>query len=209
MAVPENRIIIGLDYGTTFSGGLKQCPIHASILTDTGVAYALVGRNQHDIDVNARAADRAGANIIDVTSWTRGGAPKVPSIISYSPAEGREAQWGYETSNTAVEMVWTKLELEEQDRLEELDLVLKALDGMANLDLSRIVGSRGLPAYPAKEPVEIVTDYLSLFREHFVEVELEGVNSTIGANLLRRTPIDIVLTCPIVRTPVDHRSSQC
>lgn len=168
------------------------------ILNRTGVAYALVGRNQHEIDVGTTDADHVGAKIIDVTSWSRGGRPKVPSVISYSPAEGGQAQWGYETSGT--EMVWTKLQLEEQGRLDELELVLKALDGMANLDLTQIVGSRGLPAYPSKEPVEIVTDYLTLFREHFVETDLRGVNSAIGAPLLRRTPIDIVLTCPIVST---------
>lgn len=97
-------------------------------------------------------------------------------------------------------MIWTKLQLEEQDRLEELSLVLKALDGMADLDIKKIEESKGLPSFPAKAPVEIVADYLSLVRQHLIEVELEGPNSTLGANLLRRTPVDIVLTCPNVRS---------
>jgi hypothetical protein len=98
-------------------------------------------------------------------------------------------------------MIWTKLQLQEQGRLDELDLLLKALDGMANLDLEPIVGSRGRPSYPAKEPVEIVTDYLSRLRAYFLDNELNGDHGTIGVSLLRRTPIDIVLTCPIVSKP--------
>jgi hypothetical protein len=163
------------------------------------VAYTLVASNQHDIDVNARGEGPAGARIIDVQSWAKDGQPKVPSVISYAPSEAREAQWGYETSNTGVVMIWTKLQLEPQERLEELELLLKALDGMKNLNLERIEGSRGLPSYPAKEPVEVVTDYLTLLRTHFVEKDFAGEHGAIGRPLLRRTPIDIVLTCPIVR----------
>ena len=75
--------------------------MHVQLLTAASVAYALVGRNQHDIDISAAGAHRAGARIVDVTSWAREGAPKVPSAISYSPADGWEAQWGYETSGTS------------------------------------------------------------------------------------------------------------
>ncbi|ETI21666.1 hypothetical protein G647_08013 [Cladophialophora carrionii CBS 160.54] len=181
MALPENRLIIGLDYGTTHSG----------------ISYALVGRDQHRINANALHDDQRGAEILNVTSWSRTNTPKVPSIISYSPADGHEAQWGAEISRTGIEMIWTKLQLEEQHRLDELDLLLKALDGMANLNLNAIVGNRGLPSYPAKEPVGIVTDYLSRLRAHFVEKELTGDHGTIGVHLLHRTPVDIVLTCPI------------
>ncbi|EXJ56124.1 hypothetical protein A1O7_09055 [Cladophialophora yegresii CBS 114405] len=181
MSLAGNRLIIGLDYGTTHSG----------------ISYALVGRDQHVINANASRNDQPGANIINVTSWSRTNAPKIPSVISYAPADGHEAQWGAETSRTGIEMIWTKLQLEEQDRLDELDLLLKALDGMANLNLNAIVGSRGLPSYPAKEPVGIVTDYLSRLCAHFVDKELTGGHGRIGLHLLRRTPVDIVLTCPI------------
>ena len=165
------------------------------------MSYALVARNQHDIDVNAPyEGRRAGETIIDVTSWSRINAPKVPSVISYAPSEGHEAQWGYEISNAGVQMMWTKLQLNEQKRLDELDLLWKALEGMADLGLEEIQRSRGLPAYPAKEPVDVVTDYLSLLRAHFVETDLEGDRATIGRPTLRRAPIDLVLTCPSVRT---------
>ena len=91
------------------------------------MSYALVARNQHDIDVNAPyEGRRAGETIIDVTSWSRINAPKVPSVISYAPSEGHEAQWGYEISNGGVEMVWTKLQLNEQERLPELHCAMEA-----------------------------------------------------------------------------------
>ena len=106
-------------------------------------------------------------------------------------------------------MVWTKLQLDEQDRVDELELVLKALEGMANLDLSKIQSSKGLPAYPAKEPVDVVADYLSLLRAHLIDNDLEGSYATIGQALLRRTPIDVVLTCPIVRNNLHQINGKC
>ncbi|EXJ65941.1 uncharacterized protein A1O5_10917 [Cladophialophora psammophila CBS 110553] len=103
----------------------------------------MVGNNQHNINLN-NDDDAIGLGIQDVLS-----------------GRDRESQWGYEISERAIKIIWTKLEHEEQDRPRELDLPLKALDGMANLDLSEIDGISGLSAYPAKEPVQIVTDYRS------------------------------------------------
>ena len=134
------------------------------------------------------------AGITVVRSWG-GGDPKVPSEIAYSPAEAQNAQWGNDIGDSSFKLVWTKLELEEQGRLEELDVILKALDGMQNLDLNHIKRSMGMPVYPAKEPVEIVTDYLSLVREHLIQ---EDMLHSLGQATLDRTPIDLVLTCPTV-----------
>lgn len=172
------------------------------LLNEKGVSYILLGQDQHHVDINA---DGSGAGVVvnDVTSWGARGNPKVPSEIAYSPAEGGDANWGYEIREPAVKMIWTKLQLEEQSRLEELDLIVKALDGMSNLGLRQITESRGLPSYPAKEPIEIVTEYLSLVCQHLIEAEL---NRRYGPELLRRTPINLVVTCPNVgtRKPLLH-----
>ncbi|KIW87873.1 uncharacterized protein Z519_11457 [Cladophialophora bantiana CBS 173.52] len=98
MAVSASRIIIGLNYGTTYSS----------------VSLATVAHNQHDINLNNDDEDVIGlGGIRDVLSWpglAGTAAPKAPSVISYDTAE-------------------------DKDRPHELDLGLKVLDVMADLDL--------------------------------------------------------------------------
>lgn len=178
MAVPGDRIVIALDYGTTY----------------TGIAFAVVRSNQQP-NVNAITRDAiSGGSIIDVVSWAKGGHPKVPSEIAYAPSAAYNAQWGYDIGAGVFKLCRTKLELEQQDRLEELDLILKALDGMKNLDIDHIVKSKGLPAYPTKTPTDIITDYLSMVREHIIT---EDLIPALGA-VFERDPIDLVLTCPTI-----------
>jgi hypothetical protein len=172
-----------------------EFPVSGAPLTLSGIAYVVVGHDQHEVALHNQ---QDGVRIYDVLSWSRSGVPKVPSVISYAPSEACEAQWGAEVSDSAVAMIWTKLELDEQDRLEELDLLLKALNGMADLELNQIAGAQGLPSYPAKEPEEIIADYLHFMRAHLVEHELEGPLSNFGANWLRRVTVDVVVTCPLV-----------
>jgi hypothetical protein len=73
--------------------------------------------------------------------------PKVPSVISYSPSsEAEEKQWGKDLSPDAEVMVNTKLELDVQDNLsDELDLIIRALDGMSNLNFDHVRKSMGAP----------------------------------------------------------------
>ena len=74
-----------------------------------------------------------------------GNHDKIPSVYSYSPgSQAGEQQWGASLSPEAVAMVNTKLELDVQDnKSDELELILQALDGMHNLDFQHVKASQG------------------------------------------------------------------
>lgn len=131
---------------------------------------------------------------IVISNWPKKIEEKVPSEISYSPAPGGERQWGYDFGSRARKLVWTKLELGQQRRPEELRMILDALNGMENLNFDAIRRSGGLPAYPAKDPVDIVADYLTYVREHL----MENLVQDYGAHYISTVPVDIVFTVPAV-----------
>jgi len=160
--------VIGLDYGTTF----------------TGVAYREVTGDDDDEDNHT----------VVPTNWPKGAEEKVPSEISYSLAPGAERQWGYDISPGGRKMVWTKLELEQQERPDELRMILDALDGMRNLSFEDTIQREELPSYPGKDPVDIVADYLTYIREHLVEELLQ----TYGAEFLSSLPVDLVVSVPAI-----------
>lgn len=157
-----------------------------------GIAFGWAGREHNNSNLGVEESDDG---IDDVKSWEGGGEVKVPSQIAYAAGREYSTQWGYDISPGTLRLLWTKLELLTQNRGEELDHILRALEGMKNLNFEHIEKSRGLPEYPAKEPVEIITDYLSLVREHVIERDLIP---TLGRELFERTPVDLVVTCPTV-----------
>jgi hypothetical protein len=87
-------------------------------------------------------------------------------------------------------MVNMKLELDFQDtKSDELDLILKALYCMDNLNFSDIVESNKLLDYIWKSPEDIVTDYLGKVLQHVREE---------FSQKMKYAPIDITLTVPVV-----------
>ena len=118
---------------------------------------------------------------------------KVRTMISYAKAENGVAQWGTDVSDNAPTMVNTKLELEPQDsRFDELDLTLHVLKGTGNLAFEHMRKAGVNPAYPWKAPRLIVADYLTKI--------FECARKTVGIDQLAytRTPVDIVVTVPVV-----------
>ncbi|KAF2188028.1 actin-like ATPase domain-containing protein [Zopfia rhizophila CBS 207.26] len=166
-SIQERRLVIGLDYGTTY----------------TGIALATPFADVCDIDE------------IDVLSnWgpQMGNHDKIPSAISYSkPSEAMEQQWGSSLSPGAVAMVHTKLELDVQDVSEELDFILQALDGMKNLHFQHIKASGPLPDYTDESAEKIVTDYLTK-----VFIYLHHVLGDFTRELTDIISTDIVVTVP-------------
>jgi hypothetical protein len=201
MSSGDNRLIIALDYGTTFTGRLPYFLIclysYVGMVSNVslGVAYQKV------------PYDRGTANIRDsklLTNWPRTANEKVPSEISYSSTSERNYQWGFDIGNDSHKMIWTKMELDQQGRKLELQLILDALIGMRNLDLDDIRREHGLPSYPAKEPVDIVADYLSKVRE-IVLGELVHIFTRAG---LSEMVTDLVVTVPAVLCPVPHATER-
>ena len=190
--VPEQRLIIGLDYGTTYTGRVLVTALQVSSIkiAGLGVAYA------------TPLGDTSNLNDIDaVTDWGKrmDNHDKVPSVKSYSNrTEAGQAQWGSDLSPGAVAMVHTKLELDIGQVSEELDLILQSLKGMRNLNFQHIqtsTGLRGLPEYPYKSPEEITTEYLTNVFQY-----LERVVTSFSEVLRRTISTDIVVTVPTVCT---------
>jgi hypothetical protein len=128
--------------------------------------------------------------------WGKGmtNSAKIPSVISYSlPSAARERQWGFNISPDAVTMVNTKLELDYQnDKKDELELILYALDGMRDLSIDHLRASSRAPDFTWKSSENIVKDY---FERVFAEIEKK-----FPADALETLPVDIVITIPVVCT---------
>ncbi|KAI9867895.1 MAG: hypothetical protein M1813_007717 [Trichoglossum hirsutum] len=185
------RLIIALDYGTTFTGESSAKAILTVVPdigavggpanTTLGVAFHPVTGERDELNVDEiRLLDQWG----DEVSF------KVPSVISFSPT----IRWGFDLSKDAGALAWTKLELEQQERPDELRMILSALIGMNDLDYSKIVESDGLPKYPTKDPVDIVAEYLSKIREYLVHT----LREIYTVEYLLTTAVDLVITVPAV-----------
>jgi hypothetical protein len=136
------------------------------------------------------------------SDWHKGfGLGKVPSEISYFATMGGERQWGFDIAPGSLKFTWTKLELDQQARPDELVLILKALDGMKNLDARKIPGADGFPSYPAKDPVEIIAEYLTQVREYVKDNPPAGLHPTY----LSTIPIDFIFTVPAVSNTLHQR----
>lgn len=120
---------------------------------------------------------------------------KIPSVYSYSPASNPlDQQWGASISEDAVTMVNTKMELDVQDnKVDELELILQVLEGTCNLDFENVKKSRGYPEYTWKDPEEIITDYLTKVFQY-----LNDSFEFLGTHLRSKIAVDIVITVPVV-----------
>lgn len=167
-----SRIVIGVDYGTNYSG----------------VAWLLV-KDTHDENSHGLAND-----IRLIENWKFQLAAKVPSLFTYSGSPNGCEQWGYEIDPNSRVLRWTKLALEEtNEREKELQNLSALLLEMANLDRSEVaLVDNDLPIHLAKEPADIVTDYLRRVADNTYE-ELSGI---IGEKTLAAIPIDIVIAHP-------------
>jgi hypothetical protein len=88
----------------------------------------------------------------------------------------------------------TKRELDvSRNRVDELELILQTLEKANNLDFENVKNSNGDPSL-LKEPVEIVTDYLTKVYEY-----VSDSFKFLGSNLRAKIEVDIVVTVPVVR----------
>src|SRR6202008_3956365 len=87
----EVRLVIAVDYGTTFTGMRVYCLVLADVI---GVAYATPGGSRLPLE-----------EITPVTDWgpQMGNHDKIPSVYSYSPSSLKgEQQWGFSLSEKAI-----------------------------------------------------------------------------------------------------------
>jgi molecular chaperone DnaK (HSP70) len=182
----SHKLVIAIDYGTTFTGiGFLLSNSQSILTSSSGVAFA-----------TPKSAEASLADIRVIDNWGKqmDNDPKVPSVISYSPNSNDEQQWGKSLGPDSVAMINTKLELDVQDnKTDELELILAALEGMGNLNFQQVRASRGYPEYTGKSAEEIVTDFLSKIYQ-VVDREMNQFGTALRAQL----PVDIVITVPVV-----------
>ncbi|KAL0639028.1 hypothetical protein Q9L58_001910 [Maublancomyces gigas] len=114
-----------------------------------------------------------------VMKWP--GAPnasaKVPSEILYS-SDGTVRKWGFQLKFPDEPIAWFKLLLHPT----QYDFA----------DCSMLSGTQNLVS--PKKPVDIVADYLTCLRVHFLDV----ISGSIGKAFLNATPVDYTLTVPAI-----------
>ena len=162
------------------------CKTHDCV---TGVGYATVSSNNFSLD-----------QIFVISTWGKkmSSDPKVPSVVSYTPARDEE-QWGKDLSSNAIALIHTKLQLDIDSVSGELDFILQALDGMKNLNFNEMTTDGGLPSYTEKSPEQIVQYYLTkLFESGLKNLRINRVQE-FSQRSLSDTPTDIVITHPSVR----------
>ncbi|KAK0634343.1 hypothetical protein B0T17DRAFT_611370 [Bombardia bombarda] len=169
----ETRMILALDYGTTF----------------TGIAYLSIASRQKEQDPDALAED-----IRVLQGWPTHESQKAPSEISYSPSPKGCRQWGYDIDDNSRVLKWTKLELEEtRNRSWELRTLAETLYGLRMVDLSESeIIKNNIPRHLAKEPEDIVKDYL----DYIAEQTLEEIVDKVGRHVPDNIHIDMVVTHP-------------
>ncbi|KAI9776186.1 MAG: hypothetical protein M1839_000507 [Geoglossum umbratile] len=167
------RVVVGLDYGTNF----------------TRVAYSESSGTLWDIQL--------------ITDWpgpfSHTVKEKVPSQVAYGQFEDSPyswGTWGYLIPPTAPRQCWTKLQLDARSKtLQELQILLACLSNDSrSLNLDNKKDDGGPPASPGREPVEIVTDYLTGIKDHV----LDNLRIDCGSTLFEKLVLDVVLTIPAV-----------
>jgi hypothetical protein len=158
-----------------------------------GIAYGVVKTNNGEEHVEEFVCE----------AWPRGNNQKVPSEISYSAAPGGEHQWGFDIAPKSYKLVWTKLELDQQERPDELRLILRALDRMGNLDPEVSEADEFRPD-ATMDPVDIVAEYLRQVREYI----RDHPPADFHQSFLSTTPIDLVVTIPAVSDAIHQKLDQ-
>jgi hypothetical protein len=187
--ITETRLVIAVDYGTTYTGKKVIWPTFYTTNHLIGVAYA------------TPYGDRVPLNEVTIVqNWVhrQSNSDKIPSVFSFSErSEEMEQQWGFDLSPGAVAMVQTKLELDHQTVDQELELLMQNLEGMHNLDTSYIIEAEKSPVFTYKSAEEVVTEYLTRIFEYVLST-VERFNKKV----LENTSTNIVITIPTVNLKV-------
>lgn len=171
---PRSRILVGIDYGTTY----------------TGLAYT------------TERPDTT-TTLSDITSfrwWPAKQQAKVPSAISYSITKEGKSQWGADIDDNSDVLQWTKLELQPKDTLKELKVLKKLMQGLQLVRDLHNGQSKATPRQISKSSEDIVRDYLLRVTGHWhnkMTTATGGEMKAGGRNTFRVIPVDLVITHPV------------
>jgi hypothetical protein len=174
-----SRIVLGLDYGTTF----------------TGVAFSDSTGTIRDIQLITDWPGTHGHNAVN---------EKVPSQVAYGSLQTNPPNeniydwgtWGNLIPPNTARQYWTKLKLDEKaKRPRELEMLLALISNdFTALNMREPEDEEGPPAYPGKEAKDIVTDYLTGVKNHV----FRSMERTFGKELFKTCQLDVVITVPAV-----------
>ena len=166
--------------------------LSTDICDTIGVAYAVPrgDENIHSMD-----------EIYAVENWGKDmdNHDKVPSVYSYTPKVGAEQNWGSSLGPNAIAMIHTKLELDVQSVSDELDFILKTLQGMKNLHFEEgvVQADESGKIYPDKSSEDVVTDYMEELFKYVMQEEFLKKRE-VRSVVLKKVSTDIVITVPTV-----------
>ncbi|KAM5343202.1 hypothetical protein ACJ41O_014168 [Fusarium nematophilum] len=161
------RFVVCFDYGTTYSG----------------VAWALTNGSDATTLEDIQVVKNWAPDYIE---------PKVPSLYTYSPTQGRK--WGHGIGDSPHVVRWSKLELQAPRRIDALRTLRRTI-GQAFLLAQIDQGDDSeVPHHITKSPAEVIRAYL-------VQVARAARRSIEGQrppHQLKDFPVDIVVTHPAV-----------
>ncbi|KAK3332846.1 hypothetical protein B0T19DRAFT_448679 [Cercophora scortea] len=182
MGREEKRIVIGLDFGTTYSG----------------VAYC-----------DDAAAKEGTSGVKLVMGWpgpiTQNATnEKVPSRIAYNPPPNATILWGNQIKHNTKAAVHACMKLRLDEKMkgsEQFRMLLAFLTSrMTGLDVDvddlPALGTEleGPPEYPGKDPVDMVADYLTEVRK----ATWTEIGNAYGDEMFAQMRKELVVTVPAV-----------
>ncbi|KAK4892651.1 hypothetical protein LTR27_008927 [Elasticomyces elasticus] len=175
----RHRLVIGVDFGTTYSGMLEQCHARCAITANgifLGVSFGTTDKTSAD-DINV------------IRTWPgKDGEWKVPSRIAYANENSKvgltQNAWGYQVEPTMTSCSWTKLLLDmgaEHNAHDDPSLQLAVDQGMLRLP-------------PDVSPQQVCSDFLKEVHTYMTA----RLTKQVSKQVLDSTPVDCWLTVPAV-----------
>ncbi|KAL1801372.1 hypothetical protein ACET3X_001714 [Alternaria dauci] len=167
-----NRLIVGLDYGTTYTG--KFSLAFQTAADQSGVSFCETSGN-----------GTGDEHIEVIHDWPSqhtkiGTKEKVPSEVTY---QKQGLMWGSLIPPNVPRHLWTKLQLDPTQK-GELTKIVREVSTSSE--------------HPNKQPVEIIADFLAQVKIHLIK----NLDQKYGKVLWRSLEVTLVVTVPAVWTEV-------
>jgi hypothetical protein len=131
--------------------------------------------------------------------WPGASSEKVPSEMSYSASLKGCRQWGKSIDEDSFVLRWTKLELQPQKRVKELQQLSETLKGLSLLGALNSDPDVALDnAHLGKDHGGIIRDYLKKVARYWYDHMAAEL-----ATVLKNVPLDIIVTHPVVSFAVN------
>jgi len=175
----RHRLVVGIDYGTTYSGIVNPPACQRSALTNdpcAGVSYGTTDKTTVD-------------DVTVIRTWPgKDGEWKVPTRIAYAKENSKvglaQDAWGYQVEPNMTSCSWTKLLLDMSAE--------HAVHDDPNLQLAMDRGMLRLPQNV--QPQQVCSDFLREVHSYMTARLIKQVSKQV----LDSTPVDCWITVPAV-----------